>query len=682
MATRDRSGHRVLIDGQQIRLARLVKSGGAGSIYLLADRPDSVVKLYHPSIDRAEYAEKISAMLKLRPKLEPRSFSGRQQVQIAWPSAPVLDSGRRFIGFAMPLLDLEATCELEVMLQARQAEAAGLNPSLGVKMTLAANLATVVAALHHEGHYVVDMKPVNLSFYRDSLYIALLDCDGFSIRGRTRRFPAGQFTPDYLAPEFQGLGVRAGDGQSQDLFALAVIVFRLLNFGIHPFTGRPKHDKVPTDIPSRIRHWHYAYGQTANPLIAPSPISGHEAMPATLRELFDRAFTGTDRPSAADWAKQFTAYARRDAGLLIVCDKKAEHQHFKGLPCASCAREDMLARAKRSSSQRRRTRQRRRQQTRRQTRAHARTRTKAGSTSGGTTTARTTARTTNTARPGALATLVTVVAVVVVVGLMVKSCTSTDTPTPENTARQTSSPVERVQPKRDPVEQIAKVEAGADAAAMRSAVLPVVHAMADGDSARYRLAMQSLERQAVQHPRPQPESLSAYYDSVQMLKPGSDDTALEQSNEALARIIERDPFANFALVELAQRKLLVPDAAQARALYVQALWASPDQPRAWYGLGVSYLTVDPAMAAACIAIAYKRTRRDTEGEILRTVFRMLSGRMGDDRRERLAAADKRAHAMIDAIDTANAGSGDASTNATTDAAVTDDGSDAPSVSDD
>lgn len=643
MAGRDRSGRRVRIGGQTVTLARLVKSGGAGSIYLLAERPDSVAKLYHPSIDRAEYAAKIQAMLELTPKLAPRTFNDTAQVQIAWPSAPIHDVGRRFIGFAMPLLDIDATCELEIILQDRQAKAAGLTPSLGVKMTLAANLASVLAAVHREGHYVVDLKPVNLSFYRDSLYIALLDCDGFSIRGHSRRFPAGQFTPDYLAPEFQGRGVRAGDGEAQDLFALAVIVFRLLNFGIHPFTGRPKRDSIPTDIPARIRRWLYAYGRRAHPEIAPSPISGHEAMPDTLRAMFDAAFTGTDRPSAADWARALAAYARRDNGKLVVCDRDRMHQHFAGLPCAACARDAALTASRRNAGKHRRQRQQRRQQTRRRAQTH--TRRTARQHQRATTT--TSTRPTATGRPvtnvnrwtGALGTAAGVLIFIVFTVGQLQSCEHRAARRSAARYDASTTPAETRQPAGNPISAIQKVDAHADIETMRRTVMPVAHAMADGDPARYRSALQALKQTAASHPRPQPASLSAYYRV----------TADQSDDDALKRIVARDPFATFALIDLGEHALQASDTAGAGEPFTQAVWADPDQANAWYGLGVSHLDDDAALAAACIAIARMHLHRDSEAQTLSTHFHRLIQGMPAATRDALDTAETTAQTMADAI---------------------------------
>lgn len=338
------SGDIVRIGARSARLGALINSGGAGSVYLLPDDPRSVAKIYHARVDPPSYTDRIEAMLELRPQLPDQIEGGKRYVQIAWPDAVVRDERGRFAGFAMPALDVQSTSELEQVLQERQARAAGLATGLGAKITLAANLCAVLAALHAQHHCVIDLKPVNLRFYRASLYIALLDCDGFSIQGRGRRFAAPQYTPDYLAPEYQGRKPDTAGEEAQDRFALAVVVFQLLNFGIHPFTGRPASDRVPTDIAGRIRERCYAYGLSGSRQIAPSPGSGHASMPQTLRELFDAAFAGepAGRPSALQWSHALRGYAQRNSGQLLVCADNREHQHYAGMPCASCVRERLL----------------------------------------------------------------------------------------------------------------------------------------------------------------------------------------------------------------------------------------------------------------------------------------------------------------------------------------------------
>ncbi|MGK5055357.1 hypothetical protein ACQ4WY_00295 [Janthinobacterium sp. LB2P49] len=335
-------------------LGKLVKSGGAGSVYLLPGAPAQVAKLYHPHLDRAANRRKLEAMLELSPELPDQLENGKRYVQIAWPQAAVFDGQGGFAGFVMPLLDMAQTAELEQIMQERQARAAGLPTGLGPKLTLAANLAAVIDALHQQQHYVVDLKPVNLRFYRDSLYIAMLDCDGFSIQGHAERFPAEQFTADYLAPEFQRKGMPAGTEMAQDRFALAVVIFQLLNFGIHPYSGRPGNAQVATDIPGRIRDGCYAYGVKRHKQLAPNATSGHALMPPELRAMFDRAFSPSpkpQRPSAADWALLLRGYAQRSGGKLLICAVNPEHQHFVGQGCAACARDKVISAAAQASVQ-------------------------------------------------------------------------------------------------------------------------------------------------------------------------------------------------------------------------------------------------------------------------------------------------------------------------------------------
>lgn len=339
--------------GRTLRLGRLLKSGGAGSVFLLEGPGDEVAKLYHASVDQAVYRRKLEAMLGLCPDLPDRVEGARRFVQIAWPRATAFDHSGRFLGFVMPRLSLEDTSDLEHVLLERQARAAGLPTGIGPRMALAANLATTLAALHERGHYVVDLKPLNLRFHRESLHIAMLDCDGFSILGDGERFPAGQVTPDYLAPEFQRGGVTPGGEEAQDHFALAVIVFQLINHGIHPYSGRPAVTALPSDLPGRIRENLYAYGLVPDRRIEAAPTSGHDGIPERLRRLFDRAFSRQPgrRPSASEWSGVLVEYARRQSGLLVACPRNRDHQHFRGEACTSCRRGGLVA-AARSSAKR------------------------------------------------------------------------------------------------------------------------------------------------------------------------------------------------------------------------------------------------------------------------------------------------------------------------------------------
>jgi hypothetical protein len=216
-------------------------SGGDGSVYASTSHPELVAKLYHDPGRVPERRRKLLAMLQTPPRLDPIHHGGHPYVQLTWPTHLVEDAGGRFRGYAMPRVELDRAVLAETLLSRKTRKALRLPEAYGLRVTAASNLAAVVEALHARGHHVVDLKPVNAYVYRDTFFVALLDCDGFSVRGTSgERYPAHQYTPDYIAPEaLAGELAPEALGEAQDRFALAVVVFQLLNGGVHPFQGVP-----------------------------------------------------------------------------------------------------------------------------------------------------------------------------------------------------------------------------------------------------------------------------------------------------------------------------------------------------------------------------------------------------------------------------------------------------------
>ena len=55
----------------------------------------------------------------------------------------------------------------------------------------------------------------------------------------------------------------------QDLFALAVVIFQLLNFGIHPFSGLISSGDSATTTDEKVSKGYYPYGAKSHPSIKP-----------------------------------------------------------------------------------------------------------------------------------------------------------------------------------------------------------------------------------------------------------------------------------------------------------------------------------------------------------------------------------------------------------------------------
>lgn len=319
------------------------KSGGAGEIFSIEGMPSFVAKIYHATTSPAHlarYRHKIQWMVDHKPSLPEVPAEYRDIVQLAWPEALILRRSR-FVGFAMRKIAFERTLELDYLLHRRQAAQEGFEADYGKLLTVCFNLASVISCLHERRIAIVDLKPMNVKVYKAELYISILDCDGFHIDTEEFRSEAPQVTPEYLAPEFQDQAVT--HPEAQDGFALAAIVFRLLNYGIHPFTGvASDHNKHPLELAGRIKRRLYPYGRVAHETVRKVPASVHEAFPDSLRQLFDRAFAspGRSRPSAREWVDALSMYASRRSGQIAPCEKG--HLRFSARPCPTCMREALI----------------------------------------------------------------------------------------------------------------------------------------------------------------------------------------------------------------------------------------------------------------------------------------------------------------------------------------------------
>ncbi|MFI4891268.1 MAG: DNA-binding protein [Steroidobacterales bacterium] len=328
---------------EQVTLDATGKSGGAGEIFAIRGKPGYVAKIYHATTSQAhldQYRRKLQWMVDYKPSLPPVPAEYPDIVQLAWPEALILRQSR-FVGFAMQKIDFDRTLELDYLLNRRQSAREGFDADYGKLATVAFNLASVINCLHDRRIAIVDLKPMNVKVYKAELYVSILDCDGFHIATDEFRSDAPQVTPEYLAPEFHDKAV--AHPEAQDRFALATIIFRLLNYGIHPFTGvAPDHRHHPTELAGRIKQGLYPYGKAAHKRVRKVPASVHEAFPDSLRELFDRAFasTGYTRPSAGEWAAALAAYASKHSGQMSTCSNG--HLHFSGRPCPTCMRDALI----------------------------------------------------------------------------------------------------------------------------------------------------------------------------------------------------------------------------------------------------------------------------------------------------------------------------------------------------
>ena len=299
-------------------------------------------KIFHSG--RIFPSRKIQAMIIAPPDQCLVVRNGLEYPQLAWPLSIILDDLHNEIGFLLPLVDTRESFSLDhyydlglfSKLHSRD-EAA-----ISYKLEIAKNLSNIISLLHKQGHYFIDLKPQNIRVFKRNHVVSLLDCDGFSIKQGANQFPAEMLSTDYISPEAQRqLTPPSQLGEPQDRYALAVILFQLLNRGTHPFQG------IITD-PGIILNTNdekaaaglYPHSLMPNQKIKPRPQSIHRTWELNTRRLFDRAFTirgELTRPSAQEWESHFDNLLCSKS--LVRCEKhpeNLEHMRFRDKACSAC----------------------------------------------------------------------------------------------------------------------------------------------------------------------------------------------------------------------------------------------------------------------------------------------------------------------------------------------------------
>lgn len=225
---------------ERLTLGKLLNKGGAaGKIYEIVGQPAKVAKIFHERQKSNTNRLKLEAMVVNNPNIPSVRAGGVEYVQIAWPEAVLEDDEGYCVGYLMPFINTAEAVSLDHLMQGAVRAKLGLSDKYEYRVMAAYNVALMVASLHKYGHYIIDLKPANVSIYKKTMTVAMFDCDGFSIQGEQARFPAEFVSEEYIYPE--GMAQSCEDmGEEQDKFALAVIIFKLLNNGIHPFSGVAK----------------------------------------------------------------------------------------------------------------------------------------------------------------------------------------------------------------------------------------------------------------------------------------------------------------------------------------------------------------------------------------------------------------------------------------------------------
>lgn len=225
-----------------------------------------------------------------------------------------------------------------------------------LRVDRAVRLCEAVERAHAEGQVLADLANVHLQIWEDGA-VSVLQTEPIYRVSKGRRYrhvlceagymapevlrqclPAGQWRVRYALPAEGGFTARTDD------FTLAVLLFRLLMHGCHPY-GEAKGE----ELDARVERGETPFFRHLPGIPLPPQAPDLAALPPHLRALFAQAFTGAEaaRPGAAAWRRALTEFRAelRDS----PCGRKA-HAAWSDAPlCPYCAADARWRQAQRAS---------------------------------------------------------------------------------------------------------------------------------------------------------------------------------------------------------------------------------------------------------------------------------------------------------------------------------------------
>lgn len=310
-----------------VELGRQIgRRGGEGSVFEVTGRAGVIAKVYH----EAPTPEKVAKLNFLTRAVTPDLLR-----HAAWPAALLWDERRHPRGFTMPFVQGK-----EIHSLFDRTERAVEFPAKGwdFLVHVARNCAVAFESVHAVGAIIGDVNEGNFLVGRDGI-ARLIDCDSYQVRHGNTTWTCNVGVPFWTAPELQGKDFRNLERTANhDRFGLAVLIFKLLFMGRHPFAGIPTtHADIMLE--DMIERHLFAYSSQAPALgVRPPPFSlPLTSLPESYRLLFDRAFLkGSEndaRPHAKQWVQALDVLLRN----LTQCAQDSSHKFPRNLSkCPWC----------------------------------------------------------------------------------------------------------------------------------------------------------------------------------------------------------------------------------------------------------------------------------------------------------------------------------------------------------
>ena len=323
-------------DGKPVELTERVALGAQGAVYRVA-ASELLAKLLIETAEQDRATRRIRSLIAHGHEPRAAALAGARPLRTAWPLVLIRREREGFPGFLM--VDLaEGRLPLEAYLTADLRTARFPHTTWLEALRAAHSLASLIADMHAAGYVLGDLKPENL-WVDAAGRVALCDVDSVQFNGAGEFFPCTVGSPGYAAPELIDAPDRIPDRHA-DAFSLAILVYRLLMGGVHPFYGVPDDGSAYLGLNDNILRGRARLLGPAAVRVRPGT-PRHVLLPRSLRELFRRCFDDAGRavperrPAPREWTD-----ALRDAAQpsrLRRCGASSRHVHTIESPwCPWC----------------------------------------------------------------------------------------------------------------------------------------------------------------------------------------------------------------------------------------------------------------------------------------------------------------------------------------------------------
>jgi len=313
-----------------------------GLLYSYIEDNKSLVKIYNYSQIELKHGKKLIAMIENRPPFASEFESN--SIQLMWPTDMVFDEVGRYKGYIIDKLNLQDYIPLSHLLAPIGNSKKPAAYNYRQKMLVAYHFAALMSNLHQNTIHLININPSIILLNKKSLKPLLIASDELSILDKGRkRFSALSCNWLYCSPDELVLS-KSPDrlGLAQDNYAIAVLIFQLLNQGLHPFQAMPKNSfKLPPKLLSLIKNQKFIYGYSSGSDFRPPAWSIHDFFDDETKTLFARAFSDSEeRPSASEWQLHLKKYISENNTSLNECSAHPSHyQFFNG--CGICAKQEL-----------------------------------------------------------------------------------------------------------------------------------------------------------------------------------------------------------------------------------------------------------------------------------------------------------------------------------------------------